>query len=68
VSIATAFNWFSAWLVSQFFLTLVDGLGESVTFWLFALLCVFALLFVWLKVPETKDRTLEEIEQMWDTA
>ena len=65
VSIATAFNWFSAWLVSQFFLTLVDSLGESVTFWLFASLCVVSLVFVWRKVPETKDRTLEEIEQMW---
>ena len=65
VSIATAVNWFSAWLVSQFFLTMVDDLGESVTFWLFAALCVVALVFVWLKVPETKDRSLEEIEQMW---
>jgi MFS family permease len=65
VSIATAFNWFSAWLVSQFFLTLVDKLGESQTFWLFAVLCLAALAFVWRKVPETKDRTLEEIEQMW---
>jgi sugar porter (SP) family MFS transporter len=68
VSIATAFNWFSAWLVSQFFLTLVDSLGESVTFWLFAALCVVSLIFVWRKVPETKDRTLEEIEQMWQPA
>ncbi|MBJ7458844.1 MAG: sugar porter family MFS transporter [Thermoleophilaceae bacterium] len=65
VSIATAVNWFSAWLVSQFFLTMVDDLGESVTFWIFAALCVCALLFVWLRVPETKDRSLEEIEQMW---
>ncbi|MBJ7354074.1 MAG: sugar porter family MFS transporter [Thermoleophilaceae bacterium] len=66
VSIATAVNWFSAWLVSQFFLTLVKQLGESETFWLFAALCVAALAFVWRKVPETKDRTLEEIEQMWN--
>ncbi len=65
VAIATAVNWFSAWLVSQFFLSIVKHLGESVTFWIFAALC--AVCFVWIQrqVPETKGRTLEEIEQMW---
>lgn len=65
VSIATAVNWFSAWLVSQFFLTLVGAIGEPATFWLFAALCAVAFVWIWRKVPETKDRTLEEIEQMW---
>lgn len=65
VSVATAVNWLSAWLVSQFFLTLTDTLGESGTFWLFALLCGLAFVWIWRYVPETKDRTLEEIEQMW---
>jgi len=65
VAIATAVNWFSAWAVSQSFLSLVNRIGEPATFWLFALLC--AVCFVWIKtkVPETKGRTLEEIEQMW---
>lgn len=65
VAVATAANWFSAWLVSQFFLSVVQRLGESVTFWIFAALC--AVCFVWIRarVPETKGRTLEEIEQMW---
>ncbi|MCB0964937.1 MAG: MFS transporter, partial [Acidimicrobiales bacterium] len=36
VSVATAVNWGSAWLVSQFFLTLVDAIGQAGTFWLFA--------------------------------
>lgn len=65
VSIATAVNWFSAWLVSQFFLTLVGAIGEPQTFWLFAALCAVAFVWIWRKVPETKDHTLEEIEQMW---
>ncbi len=65
VAIATAVNWFSAWLVSQFFLSVVDTVGESGTFWIFAALC--GVCFVWIKtkVPETKGKTLEEIEQMW---
>lgn len=65
VSIATAVNWFSAWLVSQFFLTLTSSIGESATFWMFALFCAIAFLWIWRKVPETKERTLEEIEAMW---
>jgi sugar porter (SP) family MFS transporter len=65
VSVATAVNWFSAWLVSQFFLTLTSSIGESATFWLFAFFCLAAFLWIWRYVPETKDRTLEEIESMW---
>lgn len=65
VSIATAVNWFSAWLVSQFFLTLTSSIGESATFWMFAAFCAIAFVWIWRKVPETKERTLEEIEAMW---
>ena len=65
VSVATAANWFSAWIVSQFFLSLVDAIGESGTFFLFAFLCVVCLVWIVKKVPETKGRTLEQIEQMW---
>ncbi len=65
VALATAANWFSAWLVSQFFLSIVKRLGEPVTFWIFALLCGVCFVWIRLKVPETKGRTLEEIETMW---
>lgn len=65
VSVATAFNWFAAWAVSQFFLTLTKDIGQSETFWLFAGFCVLAFLWIWRYVPETKDRTLEQIQAMW---
>lgn len=68
VSIATAFNWFSAWLVSQFFLSLTESIGQAETFWLFAGLCVVAFVWIFFKVPETKSRSLEEIEAMWGEA
>ncbi len=66
VAVATAVNWGSAWLVSQFFLTLVDGIGNAATFWLLAFFCLVAYVWIFLKVPETKGRTLEEIEASWD--
>lgn len=65
VAVATAANWGAAWLVAQFFLSLTDWLGEAGTFWLFAGMCVVAFLFVWFRLPETKGKTLSEIQQMW---
>lgn len=65
VAVATAVNWGAAFVVSQFFLTLVGAIGESATFGLFAACCVAGGLWVWRAVPETRGRSLEEIEAMW---
>ena len=65
ISVATAANWLAAFLVAQFFLSLVDAIGESTTFFLFATLCVVSFVFVWRLVPETKGRSLEEIQERW---
>jgi sugar porter (SP) family MFS transporter len=65
VAVATAANWFAAWLVSQFFLSLVNLITEAGTFWLFAGFCALTYLFVLRFVPETKGRTLEEVERLW---
>jgi sugar porter (SP) family MFS transporter len=66
VAVATAANWFAAWLVAQFFLSLVDLITEAGTFWLFAGFCVITYLFVQRFVPETKGKSLEEVEALWD--
>jgi len=42
-----------------------NHLGISGTFFLFAILLVPQLLFIWKVMPETKGRTLEEIERSW---
>lgn len=68
VAVATAVNWGAAFLVTQFFLSIVDAIGESTTFFLFALLCAAAFVFVWRLVPETKGRSLEEIQADWKAA
>ena len=65
VAIATAVNWGSAFLVSQFFLTVIGAIGNSLTFWLFALFCAIAWIWIYLRVPETKGQSLEEIQQLW---
>ena len=65
VALATAVNWGAAFLVSQFFLSLVDAIGNTGTFWLFSGFSVVAYVWVWKRVPETKGKSLEEIQEMW---
>jgi sugar porter (SP) family MFS transporter len=60
---AAASNWAANLLVSLTFLTLVQALGPARTFWLYALFGVAAWIFSYYLVPETKGRTLEQIEQ-----
>jgi len=66
VAVATAVNWGAAFLVSEFFITLVDAIGEAGTFALFAIFCVAGGVWVYHRVPETKGRSLEQIESLWD--
>jgi MFS family permease len=65
VAVATAANWLAAWVVSQFFLSLVGLITEAGTFWLFAGFCAVTYVFVRRFVPETKGRTLEQVERLW---
>ena len=63
ISVATAVNWLAAFVVAQTFLSIVDGIGEAATFFVFAFLCLVAFVWVYRKVPETRGRSLEEIQQ-----
>jgi sugar porter (SP) family MFS transporter len=65
---AATFNWGSNLIVSLTFLTLLEKLGPSSTFALYAFASVASWLFVYYIVPETKDRTLEQIEAFWRTS
>jgi MFS transporter, SP family, galactose:H+ symporter len=62
---AATFNWASNLIVSLTFLTLVEKLGASSTFLLYATASVASWLFAYYFVPETKGRSLEQIEAFW---
>jgi sugar porter (SP) family MFS transporter len=66
VAVATGANWFATWLVSQVFLTLIEAIGDAAAFWLFAGVCVVAFFFVWKLVPETRGKSLAQIEEVWE--
>jgi len=65
-SIATSTLWSGTLLVTFTFLTLVKILNLWGTFALFGALSAFCCIFVWKMVPETKGRTLEQIQQEWN--
>lgn len=62
-SLAISASWGFNMLVALTFLTLIELLGPSHTFWLYAFLCVLGGLFVYFVVPETKGCSLEHIEE-----
>jgi sugar porter (SP) family MFS transporter len=59
--------WASNLIVSLTFLTLLEKLGAASTFALYALFSIASWLFSYYFVPETKGRTLEQIEAFWRT-
>ena len=62
-SVATFALWGGNYLVSQFFPVLVEHIGSANTFFIFAGTSLLALLFTFTMVPETKNKTLEEVER-----
>lgn len=62
-SLATSVNWIFNMIVALTFLTLIQNLGPSGAFLAYAAMSVLALVFVYFLVPETKGRTLEQIEK-----
>ncbi len=63
ISVAISCCWAFNMLVAMTLLTLIDAVGISGTFWIYAILCVLGVLFVYFLVPETKGCTLEQIEK-----
>lgn len=62
-SIAGTSNWVLAFIVTKTFVNLKEALGSGPTFWLFAGITVVGAIFVFVFVPETKGKSLNEIQQ-----
>eukprot|EP00252_Welwitschia_mirabilis_P003630 TRINITY_DN13693_c0_g1_i4.p1 TRINITY_DN13693_c0_g1~~TRINITY_DN13693_c0_g1_i4.p1 ORF type:complete len:185 (-),score=20.47 TRINITY_DN13693_c0_g1_i4:329-883(-) len=60
-SVATLANWLSSFAVTATFNLLMDW-SSSGTFWIYAAVCIIMFAFVLLGLPETKGRSLEEIQ------
>lgn len=65
MSFSTLVLWIGVVLVTQLTPVMLESLGGAMTFWIFTLNSVILLIFTVKMIPETKQRTLEEIEQSW---
>ena len=71
MSIAVAAQWVSNFLISWTFPimdkneTLVANFNHGFSYWIYGVLAIFAALFVWKQLPETKGKTLEDMEELW---
>jgi sugar porter (SP) family MFS transporter len=63
MSVASMANWAANFVVTVSFLTLLSAIGGVGAFFLFGFLTLVALAYFWRKVPETKGRSLQEIER-----
>ncbi|HEY8783978.1 MAG TPA: sugar porter family MFS transporter [Mucilaginibacter sp.] len=68
MALATLSMWIGTFLVGQLTPVMLEGLGSSYTFWIFAICCSPALWITWKLIPETKGKSLETIELYWKTA
>ncbi|MCB0731333.1 MAG: sugar porter family MFS transporter [Ignavibacteriae bacterium] len=62
MAVATFSLWLASFILTYTFPLLNSAFGASGTFWLYGVICVFGLVFIYKKLPETKGRSLEEIE------
>ena len=71
MSIAVAAQWVSNFLISWTFPimdkndTLVTMFNHGFAYWVYGSLAILAALFVWKRLPETKGKTLEDMEKLW---
>ncbi len=71
MAIAAVCLWVSNYVISQTFAMmkenewLVEKFHHALPFWIYGFFCVVLFVFVWRFLPETKGKTLEEIEKHW---
>jgi SP family arabinose:H+ symporter-like MFS transporter len=67
MSIATVVLWLAVSLVTATFLTLIRRFSAPAVFLGYAIICAASFAYIALRLPETKNKTLEEIEGVWSS-
>ena len=65
MSFATLTLWIGVVLITQLTPILLKEAGGAITFWIFGFNAILLLIFTYKMIPETKGKTLEEIEKYW---
>ncbi|MHA4867246.1 sugar porter family MFS transporter [Duganella sp. PWIR1] len=65
MAVATTALWAACFLLTYTFPLINASMGTGLTFWLYAVICLAGFFFVFRKLPETRGKSLEEIEAGW---
>ena len=71
MSIAVAAQWIANWVVSLSFPMMNDNVwltskfNHGFSYWIYGIMGILSAIFMWKLVPETKGKTLEEMEHLW---
>lgn len=63
VAAATLFLWLGSFTLTLSFPVLNESLGTAGTFWIYTAICVVAFMYFFKSLPETKGKSLEELEK-----
>jgi sugar porter (SP) family MFS transporter len=63
ISVAVSALWIACFILTFTFPLLEGAIGTGNTFWLYAAICMLGFVFVRKKLPETKGKSLEQIER-----
>jgi sugar porter (SP) family MFS transporter len=66
MSVAVTALWIASFILTYTFPLFNQALGAAKTFWIYAAICVAGFVFIKARVPETKGKTLEQIEGLWN--
>ncbi len=71
LALSVFIQWVANFVVTQFYPAIVDNqwlkdnFKGAFPFYMFSLICFLSLIFVWKNIPETKNKTLEEMDKLW---
>ena len=63
--VTTQVNWFGAFMVMKFYVNMEDSMHSYGCYWFFAAVSLCAVVYVFIFLPETKGKTLEEVETLF---
>jgi len=64
MAVATFFLWMACYTLTLTFPIMMENFSGSLTFWIYAAICLMGFIFIKFKVPETKGKSLEELEKI----
>lgn len=63
-AVTASFCWLLCFILTRFFSVFTDNFGKPAAFWMFGILCVISLFFVIFQLPDTENKSFQEIQEM----